>query len=282
MKLKMKSNVGPERTTRAESKEYEAMKVNKERRLKRVSMLTAVFCALYFLVTIGPALAQFTHPDSNPQTNWDVRKTYFLRFPAAAQHGPKVDDNPEGHDEIDDKRSVGPGTVDHSSSGPVFSWPVSIPTATSEVPTKRDEAIQMNLFQTFGYPVSDTQFQLIERYNQNRFLEQLYDPEKLMWLSTSIGSIQANSAGNSTANMAVNQNITAIEYCSHPIINFTIDDGNVWNRLRNELFIPMAVLLLLPGAVLAQVRAIVAQGSPAIVGEVNPFEGIIRSIVAIF
>ncbi|MEZ4536579.1 MAG: hypothetical protein R3D26_16505 [Cyanobacteriota/Melainabacteria group bacterium] len=82
--------------------------------------------------------------------------------------------------------------------------------------------------------------------------------------------------------MAVNQNITAIEYCSHPIINFTIDDGNVWNRLRNELFIPMAVLLLLPGAVLAQVRAIVAQGSPAIVGEVNPFEGIIRSIVAIF
>ncbi|MEZ4542985.1 MAG: hypothetical protein R3C24_03680 [Cyanobacteriota/Melainabacteria group bacterium] len=114
----------------------------------------------------------------------------------------------------------------------------------------------MNLFQTFGYPVSDTQFQLIERYNQNRFLEQLYDPEKLMWLSTSIGSIQANSAGNSTANMAVNQNITAIEYCSHPIINLTIDDGNVWNRIEKRTFIPMAVLLLLPGAVvLAQVRA---------------------------
>lgn len=282
MKMAIINKVGPKRTPEAESKEYEAMKVNKERRLKRVGMLTAVFCALYFLVSVGPALAQFTHPDSNPQTNWDVRKTYFLRFPAAAQHGPRVDDNPEGHDVIEDKRSQGPGSVDHATSGPVFSWPVSIPTATSAVPTLRDEAIQMNLFQTFGYPVSDTQFQLIERYNQNRFLEQLYDPEKLMWLSTSIGSIQANSAGNSTANMAVNQNITAIEYCSHPIINFTIDDGNVWNRLRNELFIPMAVLLLLPGAVLAQVRAIVAQGSPAIVGEVNPFEGIIRSIVAIF
>ena len=66
MKLKMKSNVGPERTTRAESKEYEAMKVNKERRLKRVSMLTAVFCALYFLVTIGPALSPaITHPSTN-------------------------------------------------------------------------------------------------------------------------------------------------------------------------------------------------------------------------
>ncbi|MBI1269667.1 hypothetical protein GC174_04460 [bacterium] len=282
MKMAIASKVGPKRTPEAESKEQEAMKVNKERRFKKVGVLTAVFCALYFLVSVGPALAQFTHPDSNPQTNWDVRKTYFLRFPAAAQHGPRVDDNPEGHDVIEDKRSQGPGEVEHHTSGPVFSWPVVIPEATSAVPTLRDEAIQMNLFQTFGYPVSDTQFQVIERYNQNRFLEQLYDPEKLMWLGTSIGSIQANSAGNSTANMAVNQNITAIEYCSHPIINFTIDDGNVWNRLRNELFIPMAVLLLLPGAVLAQVRAIVAQGSPAIVGEVNPFEGIIRSIVAIF
>ena len=245
-----------------------------------VTIVTLLLCAICF--SIGPALAQFTHPDSNPQTNWDIRKTYFLRFPAAAQHGPAVQDNPEGHDIIEDKRSQRDGTVQNHASGPVFSWPVTIPTAESQVPTKRDEAIQMNLFQTFGYPVSDTQFQIIERYNQNRFLEQLYDPEKVMWLSTSIGSIQANSAGNSAANMAVNQNITAIEYCAAPILNFTIDDGNVWNRLRNELFIPMAVLLLLPGAVLAQVRAIVAQGSPAIVGEVNPFEGIIRSIVAIF
>ena len=46
MKMATINKVGPKRTPEAESKEYEAMKVNKERRLKRVGMLTAVFCAL--------------------------------------------------------------------------------------------------------------------------------------------------------------------------------------------------------------------------------------------
>lgn len=257
-------------------------KMNKQMK-RRIVILQLVSLFACYLSLLTPVFAQnMTHPDSNPQTNWDIRKTYFLRFPAAAQHGPRVNDNPEGHDVIREKRSEGPGAIVHSTSGPVFSWPVTIPTAVSAVPTRRDEAIMMNLFDTFGYPVSDTQFQVIERYNHNRFLEQLFDPEKIMWLATSIGSIMANSAGNSTANMSVNQNITAIEYNMRPLYNFTIDDGNIWNRLRNELFVPMAILLLLPGAVLAQVQAIVAQGSPAIIGERNPFEGIIRSIVAIF
>ena len=41
-----------------------------------VTIVTLLLCAICF--SIGPALAQFTHPDSNPQTNWDIRKTYFL------------------------------------------------------------------------------------------------------------------------------------------------------------------------------------------------------------
>ncbi|MBZ0185607.1 MAG: hypothetical protein K8F91_05085, partial [Candidatus Obscuribacterales bacterium] len=255
-------------------------------------MLLYTLLIVVLFLSIPAAQAQpfaFSHQDSNPMTHWDIRKTYFLRNKAAAQHGPISidgrdisDANPEGHDVIVDKVSVGPGMVEHHRSGPVFEWPVEIPMAFSEVPTYRDEAIMENLFQTFGYPVSDTQFQVIERYNHNRFLEQLYDPEKVMWMATTIGGVQANSAGNSTANMSVNQNITAIEYVRQPIRNFTAEPDNVWQRIRYELFIPMAVLLLLPGAVLAQARAIVAQGSPAIVGEVNPFEGIIKSIVAIF
>ncbi|MBK9145829.1 MAG: hypothetical protein IPM23_25440 [Candidatus Melainabacteria bacterium] len=256
-------------------------------------ILSAAAFLLVLLAAFGqPAFAQpfqFTTPDSNPMTHWDIRKTYFLRNKAAAQHGPiSIDgrdlsaENPEGHDVIVNKESMGPGMVEHHRSGPVFEWPVSIPEAMSEVPTYRDEAIMENLFQTFGYPVSDTQFQIIERYNHNRFLEQLFDPEKVMWMATTISGVQANSAGNSTANMSVNQNITAIEYVRQPIRNFTAEPDNVWQRIRYELFIPMAVLLLLPGAVLAQARAIVAQGSPAIVGEVNPFEGIIKSIMAIF
>lgn len=240
-------------------------------------------CLMFCLCLLSGNLAAFASgPDSNPITHWDTRHNYFLRFPAAAQHGVRDQHNPQGgHDVVENQRSMGPGVVIHSKSGMVYSWPVTIPTAMSPVPTFRDEAIQENLFTTFGYPVSDTQFQLIERYNHNRFLEQLFDPEKAMWMSTSMAGVMANSAGNSTANMGVNQCINAIDYVRQPLGNFTAEEGNVWQRIRYELFIPMAVLLLLPGAVLAQVRAIVAQGSN-IIGDVSPFEGILRSMIAIF
>ncbi len=251
-----------------------------KRWLNRSVLAAYLMFGVYLLSALPAAFA--SGPDSNPLTHWDTRHNYFLRFPAAAQHGVRTQHNPQGgHDVVEDQRSMGPGVVIHSKSGMVYSWPVTIPTAVSAVPTFRDEAIQENLFQTFGYPVSDTQFQVIERYNHNRFLEQLFDPEKVMWMSTAMAGTMANSAGNSAANMGVNQCVNAIDYVRQPLGNFTAEAGNVWQRIRYELFIPMAVLLLLPGAALAQVRAIVAQGS-GILGDVSPFEGLMRSVIAIF
>jgi hypothetical protein len=214
--------------------------------------------------------------DSNKGASWDIRANYLRRSPAAQQAFDA--------DKIQDQRSVGPGTVSHSSSGPVYMWPTTIPTAQSQVPSMRDTSITKNLFQTFGYPISDTQFQLIERYNQNRMLEQLFDPERAMWTSTATAGIGANAAANGMASFAVNQCFSAIDYCKQFLNNFTAEQGNIWHQILQQLFIPMALLLLLPGAVLAQVRAIIAQGSPVLVGgqEVHPFEGIMRSIVAIF
>ena len=257
------------------------MKTNSKARNLRPGLLALCLLLAAFMFSNMPQ-AIAAGPDSNPLTHWDTRYNYFLRFPAAAQHGIRHQYNPQGgHDVVENQRSMGPGTVDHSKSGQVYAWPVTIPTATSAVPTFRDEGIQENLFQTFGYPVSDTQFQVIERYNHNRFLEQLYDPEKVMWMSTSMAGVMANSAGNSAANMGVNQCVNAIDYVRQPLANFTAEAGNIWQRIRYELFIPMAVLLLLPGAVLAQVRSIVAQGS-GVLGDVSPFEGILRSVIAIF
>lgn len=216
--------------------------------------------------------------DSNPGTAWDIRKNYMLRFPVAKEAGPST---AGGADVIQNKASIGPGTVIHSKSGPVFIWPLVVPTAVSQTPTRRDESIQKDLFQTFGLPVSDTQFQVIERYNQNRMLEQMFDPERFMWMANSTAGLQATSAANSAANATTNQAESAIDFTKKYLTNFTAQAGNRWQVIRDQLFIPMAILLLLPGAVLAQVRAIVAQGSP-VFGDVNPFEGIIRSIVAIF
>jgi hypothetical protein len=237
------------------------------------------------------------HDDSNPSTPSKIRDNYFLRFPVAKEHGPYAPDKGwTGHDilievagegndkgkKMKKKKSDGPGTIIHCKSGPVQVWPLLVPCAVSNVPTKRDEGIMDDLFQTFGYPVSDTQFQVIQRYNQNRLLEQLYDPEKLDWLSTSIGAVQATTAANSAANLERNQSAGAIEYAQQYLYNFTSDGGNRWNNIRDKLFVPIAILLLLPGAVAAQVKVIIQQGSPVLGEAVNPFEGIIRSIIAVF
>ncbi|HEY9679464.1 MAG TPA: hypothetical protein V6C76_15760 [Drouetiella sp.] len=216
--------------------------------------------------------------DVNPGYAAFQREMYFQRFPAAREGGPS---NMGGHDVITNKQSMGPGSINQGKSGPVFTWPVSIPTATSQVPTFRDQMINDDMFTTYGYPVSDTQFQVIQRYNHNRLLEQAFDPEKIMWASTATAGMQATSAANGAASASVNQAQSAIDFTKKYLTNFTAEAGNRWQKIRDQLFIPMAILLLLPGAVLAQVKAIVSQGS-TVLGDTNPFEGILRSIIAIF
>ncbi|CAN5739100.1 hypothetical protein BH10CYA1_BH10CYA1_34600 [soil metagenome] len=99
-----------------------------------------------------------------------------------------------------------------------------------------------------------------------------------------VGQTQAMT--NAMGDMAKSQSASAIGYCSSYLQNFTTDESNRWNKIRNGLFVPVAILLLLPGAVLTQVRALAVAGNPVLSdpskGDVNPFEGILRSVVAIF
>ena len=210
-------------------------------------------------------------PDSNPGTAWDIRKNYFKRFKWAQEFA--------NADVIQDGSSQGPGTV--TPDGPAFSWPKVQAAEPSQVPTMRDSAIGKYQVKTYGYPVSDTQFQIIQRMNDNMMLEQMFDPERKMWQENAMGAIKATSAANSAANLGRNQAAGAIGFVQNSLVNFTAEPDNEFQRLRNNLFVPMAVLLLLPGAVLSQVRAIVAQGF-SVLGDVNPFDGILRAIVAIF
>ena len=218
-----------------------------------------------------------SNEDANAGTAWTIRQNYFKRFKWAQKFGPK---SIGGHDKIEDGTSQEGGSV--TPKGPVFKWPKKIESGSaSSVPTTRDEGILEYWVKTYGYPVSDTQYQAIARLNDNMMLEEAFDPERWMWMETAMGALKATSAANSVANLGRNQAVGAIDFCQTFLDNFTSDSSNVWNRIRSQLFIPMALLLLLPGAVLSQVRAIVAQGT-TMLGDVNPFEGIIRSIIAIF
>lgn len=90
-----------------------------------------------------------------------------------------------------------------------------------------------------------------------------------------------SQTADNLAGMEREQAATAIDFVRSYLENFTTNGGNKWNRLRDNLFVPMALLLLLPGAVLAQVKSIVSQGF-SVLGEVNPWEGILRAVVGIF
>lgn len=92
---------------------------------------------------------------------------------------------------------------------------------------------------------------------------------------------QANGIGNAAADIARDQAVAAIDYCSRFMKNFTTEGGNRWSRFRDQFFLPMALLLILPGAVLTQVRAIIAQSNP-VVGQASPLEGIQRAIITVF
>lgn len=236
-------------------------------------LLQFVFSTQLSLAQTGTAsLSQL-----NPGDTVTIRKNYGKRFPVAKENFPT---SLGGADVIVNGASVGPGVITHGP-GPVATWPVPIATAVSMVPSQRDTSITKNLLQTSGAPLSDTQYQLIARENNQRLIEELYDPEKYMWVAPAMGNVGLAALTNSANSMAYNQTANAISYTGTYLTNFTVDSSNRWNKIRNQLFMPMAILLLLPGAVLSQVKAIVASGMP-VLGEVNPLDGILRTIIAVF
>jgi len=120
------------------------------------------------------------------------------------------------------------------------------------------------------------------RFNEmERLAAKMNQPNNAAPAAKAQGQAQATQAGNSAADIARDQAVAAIDYASRYLRNFTTERGNRWNRFRDNVFVPMALLLLLPGAVMAQVRAIISQANP-VVGVVSPIEGIQRSIIAVF
>lgn len=93
-------------------------------------------------------------------------------------------------------------------------------------------------------------------------------------------TMEKNVTADNLAGMEREQASTAIEFVLGFLQNFT-SGGNKFVELHDRLFVPMALLLLLPGAVLAQLKSIASQGT-AVLGEVSPWDGIMRSIIAVF
>lgn len=122
----------------------------------------------------------------------------------------------------------------------------------------------------------------MSRWNQTeRMIGQMNQPRNTAPTAKATGQAQATQAGNSAADIARDQGCAAIDYCSRFLKNFTTEGGNRWNRFRDGVFVPIGILFLLPGAVMSQMRAIIAQGNP-VVGQVSPIDGLQRSFIGVF
>lgn len=159
---------------------------------------------------------------------------------------------------------------------------------SSTVKPELPEGVEQHVVQSFPYnniqaqePPTAATDTIAAAAEMSTFVGQISDPQRWTKPAQAAAQAQATNAGNAGAEVSRDQASSAIDFCAHYLANFTVDGGNKWNVLRNNIFVPMGILLLLPGALLTQLRAIMAAGNP-ILGNINPFEGIQRSIIAIF
>ena len=174
--------------------------------------------------------------------------------------------------------------------------------ASVQLPTQRDsEALHTGLIKTYGLPMSDTQFEIIDRNNRQRLLEHIFDPERWMWVQLTLGHLGTAAVANSLGGAAEAGFESAVSTIDSTLINVAseksaedISSGagggrslaqaiHIVQQMYRSVFVPMAILFLLPGAVLTQAKGLI---SNAFLGggedSSSPFEGILRSLIALF
>ncbi|MBS1995572.1 MAG: hypothetical protein JSS86_04645 [Cyanobacteria bacterium SZAS LIN-2] len=171
----------------------------------------------------------------------------------------------------------------------------------------RDSELFDNLLTTYGLPMSDSQYQIISRENNQRLLELAFDPERVMWMTSATSQTTASAASKSMANtgeIALNAvfdrivngdgngalinvanegSVAGLAYRGNGDDVSVAEAVSMVQKMYKQVFIPMAILFLLPGAVISQVKSIVGKGFGLnAIESQSPFDGILRSIVAIF
>lgn len=285
-----------------------------------LNMVALIISCFFF----SPAFAEGdtgSKPASNGNTNnvedqekvapYDIRKKYFKRYPFAkkAFESDKVEDQESQEGKAKSikvlkkcEKDCNPQLPCHVAcqTGDIKCYFQPEKTVSDTPATMRDMEVFENLMETSGLPLSDTQFQIIDRENRQRLLELLYDPERWMWMSTNTGYLQGAAGANSVAKAAEQSFQTAYDSIDRKTINVADDRGNsdgfrpsgdkrtyedavkMVQRCYKELFLQMAILLLLPGAIFTQVKNVVSVGFSDNSDARSPFEGILRSIIAIF
>jgi hypothetical protein len=155
--------------------------------------------------------------------------------------------------------------------------------------------------------VTDSGAQAALRHDALRSTEMQFDPERLNHTVTGSAGMAAAGASNSSAGVAEQSFDVALQRIvyaegngalinvaneasgtggNHGALFRTIPDAvGMVQKMYKNVFVPMAILFLLPGAVISQVKGLVGRGlgnTVSVPESQHPFDGILRSIVAIF
>src|SRR5262249_42326299 len=143
--------------------------------------------------------------------------------------------------------------------------------------------------------------QLIDRENRQRLLELFFDPERWMWTNTTAAHMEALSAANSVGGAAESSFKSAFQSINEPLVNVANEESALGSfgakkgartqgqaifliqQMYKQVFMPMAVLLLLPGTLLTQCKGLVGFGFLGSKEDASsPFEGFLRALIAVF
>lgn len=242
-----------------------------------------LFCLTIFAL---PCNGQHNNNDGQSGSLYTIRKNALEGVSAESRSSTQPTWGMGGTDTRKDDGSSIPGRVRGSDlKAAMYSVAPPIPANFIDfgVPAKRQEGqMKARSIPTTGEPLTDAAQMAIDQVVNAGMLSDMTDPERMVPMAQAAGQAQALGLGNAAGDVARNQAASAIDYSASYLHNFTVEQNNKWNKLRDGIFVPIGLLLLLPGAVLSQVKATVAAGSPGLGESVSPFDGLQRAIVAIF
>jgi hypothetical protein len=255
----------------------------------------------------GAATDAMQIDDKNSSSASKIRQNYFKRFPfakAADQEDTVQDQESQSGNNVSYQKALDTVTTrcDYFSGsqgqGDIH-YQQQTEQGSVQTATRRDGEITKNALTTYGLPVSDSQFQVIDRENRQRLLELMFDPERWVWSELATDQLMAASAANSAGGAAQTSFKGAFDSISTVLINVANESAAspsiggqnrsipqavyIVQQAYKTIFIPVALLLLLPGALMTQMKGLI--GFSFLGGDDDartPFDGVIRAVIAVF
>lgn len=257
----------------------------------------------------GPLVAKQTDQPHTPDPYIPVRPQYrplyaYCGTPGAFQPAPQpgmMGNFVPNYSKI--AKGQGGAVVVAPKMGPTcYEQPLLQVDNSKKMAQEGDQAIFEYELTTFGVgPISDTQFQMLDRQDNQRFLELFFDPERWLWAARAAGIMQQQQMATNMANTADWETNTAMETVQEYLINVANEKAAtrvygspshktlsqaiyMVQQMYKNFYIYMAILFLLPGAVLTQMKGMVQYGVLRTQSDEtqSPFSGLIRATIAIF